>query len=380
MEFTRSLACILALTGLLGLPSLSGCVQAIPEDLVEALENLDRTLVEERAAEFAPEEYGRFAQQWVALKSRVQAEEDLIRWPWEANPLETDLRRLQEEGKLTANEVVRRKDSQRATAEERVSRVEQRLQVLNSRMVEIDGRLVLGHKPVETELLVKQARSFFDQEQFERAVYTADRATQLLGAQRAVLTSELGRYADLERINAWRTMARKTIDWSRTHHAPAIVVSKADRTLTLYKNGRKVLSYRVRLGYNGIREKRYQGDGATPEGQYRITRKRGEGQTQFYRALVLDYPNAEDHRRFRRARKAGHIPLERSIGGQIEIHGVENELMAQTLGCIMLDNPKMAKLFALVEAGTPVTIVGALHSQNAVALALADLGSHEGET
>lgn len=380
MDRARAISRILALAAVLGLTSLSGCVQAIPDDLVEELESLDRDLVAERAAEFAPDEYSRFAQQWVALKVRVQADEDLIRWPWEPNHLETDLRHLHEEGMQTVIEVARRKDSQRLTAEERLTRVEQRLQALNTKIVEIDGRLVLGQKPVETELLVRQARSFFDQGQFERALRTADRAAQLLGAQRAVLNSELGRYADQERIDAWRAVARRTIKWSRTHYDSAIVVSKADRILTLYKNGRKVLSYPVRLGYNGIREKRYQGDGATPEGQYRITRKRGEGQTQFYRALVLDYPNADDRRRFKLARKAGHIPPERNIGGQIEIHGVENELMGQTLGCIMLDNPEMAKLFALVDPGTPVTIVGALHAQNAVALALADLGDQEEET
>lgn len=380
MDWARAIPRILTLAAVLGLTSLPGCVQAVPEELVETLESLDRDLVAERAAEFAPDEYARFAQQWMALKARVDADEDLIRWPWEPNHLEADLRQLHDEGMHTALEVARRKDSQRLTAEDRLAHVEQRLQTLTTKIIEIDGRLVLGHKPVETDLLVKQARSFFDQGEFQRALHTANRAAQLLGAQRAVLNSELGRYADQERINAWQAMARRTIEWSRAHHSAAIVVSKADRILALYKDGRKVLSYPIRLGYNGIREKRYQGDGATPEGQYRITRKRGEGQTQFYRALVLDYPNADDQRRFKLARKAGRIPPERNIGGQIEIHGVENELMGQTLGCVMLDNPQMAKLFALVETGTPVSIVGALHPQNAVALTLAGLGDQEEDT
>jgi murein L,D-transpeptidase YafK len=169
-------------------------------------------------------------------------------------------------------------------------------------------------------------------------------------------------------------MAKETIAWSRRHHASAIVVSKADRVLTLYKNGQKVLSYPVRLGFNGIREKRYQGDGATPEGRYLIAGKRGQGQTQFYRALLLDYPNEEDRRRFQSARKTGLIPASKGIGGQIEIHGVENELAAQTLGCVMLENAHMVFLYDRVEKGTPVTIVGALQEQNSVAQALASLG------
>jgi murein L,D-transpeptidase YafK len=141
-----------------------------------------------------------------------------------------------------------------------------------------------------------------------------------------------------------------------------------------------VLSYPVRLGFNGIREKLFQGDGATPEGRYRVVDTRGAGKTQFYRALVLDYPNTEDRRRFRLAKQSGKIASAKDIGGQIEIHGVEGEFMTQTLGCIMLDNPHMAELFARVSSGTPVTIVGALSGHNSIALALSQLTDKRDET
>jgi hypothetical protein len=94
----------------------------------------------------------------------------------------------------------------------------------------------------------------------------------------------------------------------------------------------------------------------------------------------LDYPNAEDRRRFRLAKQSGKIASAKEIGGQIEIHGVENELMAQTLGCVMLANPHMAELFARVSSGTPVTIVGALTGRNSIALALAELADRTDET
>jgi murein L,D-transpeptidase YafK len=207
----------------------------------------------------------------------------------------------------------------------------------------------------------------------------AEKADHALKAQTALLSQELGRYADESRIAYWQTMARQTIEWSRIHQSTAIVVSKADRELMLYKSGRKVLSYRVRLGFNGMLEKQFQGDGATPEGRYRVTDKRGQGQTQFYRALALDYPNAEDRRRFNYAKKSGRISPAKGIGGQIEIHGADNELLARTLGCIMLDNPNMAMLFEGVSVGTPVTIVGALTRENAVALALSELAQRRNQ-
>ena len=360
--------------------SLSGCVEAVPQDVIEAVENIDRDLMELRAAEFSPIDYTQFAQQWMALKARVQADEDLIRWPWEPNDLEVALRRLQEEGSHTVARLTKERESLRRSAQGKIARVEDRFRIMTQQISAIDSRLVLGQNPVETDLLMKQAHAFYEQGQYDRSLDASDRVAQSLTTQAAILISELGRYADRDRISRWQQMAQDTIIWSHIHRTSAIVINKADRVLTLYRNGKKVLSYPVRLGFNGIREKLYQGDGATPEGRYRINNKRGQGQTQFYRALVLDYPNEDDRRRYQFGRKTGQIPPSRAIGGHIEIHGVENELMAQTLGCVMLDNPHMALLYDRVEKGTPVTIVGALHEQNLVALTLATLDDRKEET
>ena len=360
--------------------SLSGCVEAVPQDAIEAVENIDRDLMELRAAEFSPTDYTQFAQQWMALKARVQADEDLIRWPWEPNDLEVALRRLQEEGSRTVARLTKERESLRRSAQDKIARVEDRFRMMTLQVSAIDSRLVLGQKPDEIELLMKQAHAFYEQGRYDRSLDASDQAAQNLATQAAVLSSELGRYADRDRISRWKQMAKGTITWSRIHRTSAIVINKADRVLTLYRNGQQVLSYPVRLGFNGIREKQYQEDGATPEGRYRISSKVGQGQTQFYRALVLDYPNEDDRRRYQLGRKTGQIPASRAIGGHIEIHGVENELMAQALGCVMLDNPHMALLYDRVEKGTPVTIVGALHEQNSVALTLATLDDRKEET
>jgi len=350
-----------------------GCVQAVPPDLLVALEAIDQDLIALRAPEAAPEEYGQFVRQWVSLKARVQLDDDLITWPWASSNLENELRRLYIMGERTVSQLHERHTSQHRTAQAKVDRLEERLHTIISKVESIDGRILLGEKAVQTGLLVKQARSFFEQKDFQRAMQAAEKADSAFKAQVLLLSQELGRYADESRIAYWQTLAKQTIDWSRIHQSTAIVVSKADRELTLYKSGRKMLSYPVRLGFNGMLEKRFQGDGATPEGRYRVTDKRGQGQTQFYRALDLDYPNAEDRRRFDLAKKSGRIGPAKGIGSLIEIHGADNELLAQTLGCIMLDNPNMAVLYEGVSVGTPVTIVGALTKENTVALALSEL-------
>ena len=359
--------------------SLAGCVQTVPPEMVEAIESLDRDLLHLRAAEVAPGEYATFAHQWVTLRTRVEAEEDTIHWPWEPNDLETALRQLQAEGTRTVARLAEQQETERRTATRQLAEVERGAQALAMQVTSIDSRLILAEKPVETDLLLKQARAYYEQGRYDQSLQASERASRHLAAQSALLQRELGRYANPDRIAEWQRMARETIEWSRAHHTAAIVVSKAERSLTLYRGGLKVLSYPVRLGFNGIKEKRYQGDGATPEGRYRVAVKRGRGQTQYYRALLLDYPNQDDRRRFLNDRKKGRIPAFRNIGGQIEIHGADNELMAQTLGCVMLENPQMAALFDRVDNGTPVTIVGALLEHNSVARALANLSSRRDE-
>ncbi len=367
------------LVGLLSM-SLGGCVETVPDELVEAIESIDRDLVTLRASDVTPESYSKFSRQWIALKGRIRSEENIVRWPWEDNELETDLEALQVQGTELVSDVNSRIQAQRTSAETKLARIEQRLRLLNTRVGDIGSRVVLGEHPVETEVHVKQARLFLEQGQFEHSIQASERASKILLTQTALLTNELGRYADDDLISGWRESAQRTIDWSRTHRAQAIVISKADRVLTLYKNGRKVLTYPIRLGSRGIRAKQHYGDGATPEGEYRIQRKRGPGQTPYFRALILDYPNSDDRRRFEEAQKAGLIPKSQHMPGLIQLHGIAQGISDQPYGSIVLDNPQIAQLFDHVAVGTPVNIVGALESQNSISLVLADLGDQEEET
>lgn len=356
---------------------LSGCLQKAPSDLLAAIEDLDRQLIETRAAEYAPEDYARFVKHWLTFKARVQSEEDVIRWPWESNPLVADLQRIEEEGIGVAELVARKREGDRQEAEAKLALLEQRAEGFTQRVSQMGSRVVLGQKPVEMELLVKQARSYLDQGSYARAIEAGQQAIRLIEEQATILNTELGRYADAGNVEMWRQMVNRTIEWSRIHHASAIVVDKADRRLSLYRNGLAVATYPVRLGYNGIFEKRYQGDGATPEGMYRVVRKRDRGQTTFYKALLLDYPNPDDRRRFAAARNAGAIPAEAYIGGQIEIHGGAELSMSQTLGCVMLSDRHIDAVFKAVGVGAPVTIVGAVDITNSVAVTLAELAELE---
>ncbi len=112
------------------------------------------------------------------------------------------------------------------------------------------------------------------------------------------------------------------------------------------------------LGYNSIGNKNRAGDSATPEGRGRITVKKDVGQSGYHMALLLDYPNEEDRRRFAAAKRAGRIPKGASLGNLIEVHGEGGRGKDWTKGCVALTNRDIADLFDRVRVGTPVTIVG----------------------
>jgi murein L,D-transpeptidase YafK len=114
----------------------------------------------------------------------------------------------------------------------------------------------------------------------------------------------------------------------------------------------------VDLGLRGLGRKVHAGDRATPEGRYRIREKREGAATRWYKALVLDYPSAADRRDFRRAKRRGEVPAGRGIGGLIEIHGHGGRETNWTDGCIALRNPDLDRLYAVVDVGTRVTVVG----------------------
>ncbi|HEY3496324.1 MAG TPA: L,D-transpeptidase family protein, partial [Polyangiaceae bacterium] len=126
----------------------------------------------------------------------------------------------------------------------------------------------------------------------------------------------------------------------------------------LYVNGRLAESYSVDLGSNVLDRKVAAGDQATPEGRYRIVRRLDEGESRYYKALLLDYPNEADRRRLEEHRESGAVSASARSGGLIEIHGEGGRGTNWTDGCVALANGDMDELFRRVKVDTPVTIVG----------------------
>jgi L,D-peptidoglycan transpeptidase YkuD (ErfK/YbiS/YcfS/YnhG family) len=189
----------------------------------------------------------------------------------------------------------------------------------------------------------------------------AQRASVAMGEAQAACRGALplaARFADAEQVRTWRRQVDETVAWSRSTGGTALVVYKEKNLLHLYRGGSLVRSYAADMGSNSIAPKRHGGDRATPEGRYRIVSKKGRGQSRYYKALLLNYPNEEDRRRFEQAKRRGEVTRGSGLGGLIEIHGEGGRGDDWTLGCVALSNRDMDEVFSRVEVGTPVTIVG----------------------
>jgi murein L,D-transpeptidase YafK len=150
---------------------------------------------------------------------------------------------------------------------------------------------------------------------------------------------------------------------------PRIVVYKSERKLEFYSDQNLLRTYRVGLGFNPVADKKREGDGATPEGEFYIFVKNSK--SAYYLSLGVSYPNAEDAERGLRdglltkgqrdtiieaIQKKAAPPQYTKLGGLIYIHG-HGAASDWTWGCVALENEDIKELYDAVAVGTPVTIL-----------------------
>jgi len=137
--------------------------------------------------------------------------------------------------------------------------------------------------------------------------------------------------------------------------ADRLLVVKSERKLYLFNNGQVLREYTVSLGLNPIGHKQRRGDKRTPEGRYVLNRR--NPQSQYYKSLLLSYPNEDD----RRLAEAGGL----DPGGDLAIHGLPTRSEEEawdyierdwTDGCIAVTNDQMEEIWQLVDLGTPIEI------------------------
>jgi murein L,D-transpeptidase YafK len=141
-----------------------------------------------------------------------------------------------------------------------------------------------------------------------------------------------------------------------------IYIDKSDMQLLIKHDTTTIKTYPVVLGGNPVGDKRMEGDQKTPEGEFAL--RSLYPHKKWSKFLWVNYPTDESWDKFNKAKAAGEIPKNASIGGEIGIHGVPegydaliDEMQNWTLGCISLKNAHVDEIFDAVKVGTKVVIV-----------------------
>jgi L,D-peptidoglycan transpeptidase YkuD (ErfK/YbiS/YcfS/YnhG family) len=171
------------------------------------------------------------------------------------------------------------------------------------------------------------------------------------------LSREMEEYTNsyAEKIQTWNKWIAQTVDKSKRDQKVAIIVVKATHKFYVLKSGSIINTFNCELGQNSAYQKFFAGDGATPEGVYKITTI--NHRSKYYKAMMLDYPNENDKRRFAQNKANGIISANARIGALIEIHGEGGKNKDWTNGCVALPNKDIDRLLKYVKVGTPVTII-----------------------
>jgi len=160
----------------------------------------------------------------------------------------------------------------------------------------------------------------------------------------------------------WQNSFAATIRQSAQNNSYAFIVDKIKHKGYLYYKGKLSKEYDVEFGRNWIGDKHYAGDKATPEGMYKVIKKKSNGDSKYYKALLINYPNEEDYALFNSKKRQGLLSRNSRIGGLIEIHGDGGKGDDWTSGCIALTDKEIDELFSRMTIGSPVTIVGSMMS------------------
>lgn len=261
---------------------------------------------------------------------------------------------------LAARQANRATEAARNKRANRKSQIESSLSTLEADLGRWHGKLNYSLAPMECRRLWNEAGT--DLKLARDLVSSREHieADALIQKARGLLDDLADHYDEYQRQNDnradhWRTWVQETKDHSRESGKTAIIVDKSGHRLFVISQGKVARSYPCELGFNSAMQKRIAGDGATPEGKYRVTEVKHH--SKYYKALLIDYPNDSDRERFRRNKQEGNISGDARIGGLIEIHGGGGLEKDWTDGCVAVTDRQMDEIMKNAFRGMWVTIV-----------------------
>lgn len=360
---------LILIAGMILLLGLTACSEPpIPAE-VDLAVSQDQNLWKVGVPKYAPREYEEYAATLRAGQEMLTAERSRFIWFQDYEPVAKFFGQVIAQGEQVRTAAVTAKARETTDLTVQIIKIGDRLRILRDLADDVRDRKLSTRSMARAETLLNEAKGHVKNGDWPKARQTISEASLNVDSAVRATRQKVARFADGQQITRWRTQVNNAIDRSRAHGGHLIVVNKLDRELTLYRSGQKVKTYSAGMGINYLADKLYSGDRATPEGEYRVIRKLPA--SKFYKALLINYPNDEDQRRFAEAKRRGEISKRTQIGGLIEIHG--GGTVGLTNGCVALDDRHISELYNAVEVGTPVVIVGALSANNSLCSTLDSL-------
>jgi lipoprotein-anchoring transpeptidase ErfK/SrfK len=329
-----------------------------PLSLIVEAQSAISTARKTNAALYAPDDLGLAETHLEEARSALQRENERLPFFRDYSNATRLALQAKQEAESAASRAVKVKDSIHTEAFKWIGTAMDKIKNFKTQYEVIPMKLSLRRTAGKAVLTLRESIEAFKRGDYFQALDKAKSAAATADYVNSEVSTMLAKY--LANASQWHQWVQQTIDWSASRNAYAIIVDKIAHTCYLYFNGSLKAQYNAEFGRAWIGSKNRRGDRATPEGRYHITQKRGIGQTRYYKALDINYPNAADLERFNKAKQNGELPKSAGIGGLVEIHGTGGRGTDWTYGCVALKNSDMDKLFSFVSVGTPVTIVGSL--------------------
>ena len=242
------------------------------------------------------------------------------------------------------------------------NKVQSELTILKNQIAKFEKyykHLVLGRSIINTfnkgKTRFLEAQIEYKKSDFQQAAKLAKNASESISQAEKSAHFKLNEfYKDYPLWQKNTTLAYNLSKKGQT----VILVDKIQSTLIILKGGKEFKTFPAEFGSSWMGDKLFEGDKATPEGVYKVVEKKSKSKTKYYKALLINYPNNEDQKRYDRMVKSGEISRKTGIGSLIEIHGDGGKGVHWTDGCVALENKEMDVVFSQSTVNTPVIIVG----------------------
>ena len=347
----------------LGMIFLQIPATALPVTAVNQYQAAMRVARDFQAHQYAPDELQMAESEWQKAMELWKLENQKWFWQRDYSSVIQTLSTAATHAEIAGKSSIHRKQSIIETVNKQLSRISLKTRFFEKQYGNLPLRKKIKKNLGQSGLLFNEATSAIDRGENTVAQSRLVKSEAFIDQSITALEKQLtGYFAGLAQ---WQVWVKDAINQSKRNRENVIIIDKMALTCNIYNAGKLVFTAPIEMGPNWMGDKNQRGDRKTPEGIYSISDKKSGSQTRYYKALLINYPNELDRRRFNAAKSTGDLSQKAQIGGLIEVHGDGGKGFHWTDGCIALTNTDMDQVIQKARVGTRIVIVGSLKPMSA---------------